>query len=238
MTPSTPTPNRPATARALADALEACSVVMPARKRPAPKAPPEPTVILGPLVAKALTFAIKKHGSQLRKGTTIPYLTHPLAVAALVGESGGNEAEVVAALLHDTVEDGGGSPVLKEIRKAFGPEVAAIVEGCTDDDSGGEKAPWLERKQKYFAHLVQAPLSVLRVSCADKLHNARAIEMDLREHGASVWERFKADREGTLWYYRSLARLFSALIQDEPNLDPGFRHMIRQLREAVGRMEG
>ena len=97
----------------------------------------------------------------------------------------------------------------------------------------GEKAPWLERKRAYLAHLVEAPIPVLRVVCADKLHNVQAIAKDLRNHGVAVFERFRGDREGTLWYYRSIARLFGALIQDEPGLDPGLRAMIRELRESV-----
>jgi (p)ppGpp synthase/HD superfamily hydrolase len=102
----------------------------------------------------------------------------------------------------------------------------------------GEKAPWLERKRAYMAHLLTAPIPVLRVVCADKLHNVQAIGRDLRNHGSAVFERFRGDREGTLWYYRSIARLFGALIQDEPDLDTGLRAMIRELRETVGRLEG
>ncbi|MBI4913707.1 MAG: HD domain-containing protein [Acidobacteria bacterium] len=218
-------------------ALAARDAVLPAKGAdPAPPAPP--LEFPGPRLAEALSFAIAVHGTQLRKGTAIPYVTHLLGVCALVGESGGREDELVAALLHDAVEDGGGAPVLAEIRARFGEGVAAIVAGCTDDDSGGEKAPWLDRKRAYLAHLASAPLPVLRVSCADKLHNARAIARDLRDHGPAVFRRFKADREGTLWYYRSLARLFAALVQDEPALDPGFRSMIRDLRASVAEMEG
>jgi len=158
-------------------------------------------------------------------------------VASLVGESGGSEDEVIAGLLHDAVEDGGGAPVLDEIADRFGPAVAAIVKSCSDDDSVGEKAPWLERKRAYMAHLVEASIPALRVVCADKLHNVQAIAKDLRMHGSGVFERFRGDREGTLWYYRSIARLFGALIQDEPDLDPGLRGMIRELRESVGRLE-
>jgi GTP pyrophosphokinase len=189
-------------------------------------------------VAEAVAFAIRIHGPQVRKGTTTPYLTHLLAVASLVGESGGSEDEVIAGLLHDAVEDCGGAPVLEEIQAAFGPEVAGIVRSCSDDDSVGEKAPWLERKRGYMASLVQAPLPVLRVVCADKLHNVQSIAKDMRSSGSAVFERFRADREGTLWYYRSIARLFGALIQDEPGLDAGLRAMIRELRETVSRLEG
>ena len=221
---------------ALESALAAREVVLPA-KGPAP-APAVPVSLPGERLAQALAFAIRKHGPQVRKGTSIPYVTHLMAVSARVGEAGGSEDEMIAALLHDVVEDAGGAPVLEEIRGLFGDPVAAIVAGCTDDDSGGEKAPWLERKRTYLAHLVGAPLPVLRVSCADKLHNARAIQRDLRDHGPDVFKRFKADREGTLWYYRSLARLFAALVQDTPDLDSGFRSLIRELRETVAGMEG
>ncbi len=234
--PSPPLP-RPAMALALEGVIGAYEGVLPARNTAPPDPPPDPGHALGPRVAEAVAFAIQKHGGQVRKGTATPYLTHLLAVASLVGESGGSEAEVIAGLLHDAVEDGGGAPVLEEIRARFGPEVAAIVSSCTDDDSVGEKAPWLERKRAYMAHLVEAPIPVLRVVCADKLHNVQAIAKELRNHGVAVFERFRGDREGTLWYYRSIARLFGALIQDEPGLDPGLRAIIRELRESVARLE-
>jgi len=232
--------SRPAMRQALEATLGAWDAVLPAKpKTEAEKLPESPSVILGPRFSEAVAFALAKHGHQTRKGTSVPYFTHLLAVASLVGESGGNEDEVVAGLLHDAVEDGGGAPVLGEIRAQFGEAVADIVNGCTDDDSGsGEKAPWLERKRAYLDHLTSASLSVLRVVAADKLHNARTLERDLKDHGVHIFKRFKGDREGTLWYYRSMARLFGALIQDEGGLDVGFRAMIRDLRETVGRLEG
>jgi GTP pyrophosphokinase len=223
-------------AQALEGVFGAYEGVLPARN-PGPAPAPEPVHLLGPRVAEAVAFAIRKHGTQVRKGTGAAYLTHLLAVASLVGESGGSEDEVIAGLLHDAVEDGGGAPVLEEIRAQFGPQVAAIVKSCTDDDSVGEKAPWLERKRTYMTRLLDAPIPALRVVCADKLHNVQAIAKDLRNHGSAVFERFRGDREGTLWYYRSIARLFGALIQDEPDLDPGLRGMIRELRESVARLE-
>lgn len=226
--------------QALEATLGAWGAVLPARPKAEAERPPEPpSVVLGPRFTEAMAFALAKHGTQVRKGTAVPYVTHLLAVAAIVGESGGSEDEVVAGLLHDAVEDAGGAPVLAEIRARFGDSVAAIVAGCTDDDSGtGEKAPWLERKRAYLDHLTAAPLSVLRVVAADKLHNARTLERDLKDQGVQIFKRFKGDREGTLWYYRSMARLFGALIQDEGGLDAGFRAMIRDLRETVGRLEG
>ena len=183
-------------------------------------------------------MAVSRHQHQARKGTTIPYMTHLLAVAALVGESGGSENEMIAALLHDAVEDGGGRPLLEEIQNKFGNCVAEIVEGCTEEFPGNGKSPWLERKQAYLTRLTEAPLTVLRVTCADKFHNAHSLSRDLKAQGPAVFERFKGDREGTLWYYRSMARLYGALVQDEPSLDTGFGAVIRELRETVAGLEG
>jgi (p)ppGpp synthase/HD superfamily hydrolase len=107
------------------------------------------------------------------------------------------------------VEDQGGRPVLEEIRRRFGDRVAAIVEGCTDADTM-PKPPWRERKERYIEHVRFTSADVRRVSMADKLHNARAILADLRQHGDAVWARFTADRAGVLWYYRALVSAYQA----------------------------
>ncbi len=155
----------------------------------------------------ALIYALQLHAEQKRKGTSIPYISHLLAVAALVLEDGGSEDEAIAALLHDAVEDQGGEPIRQEIRRRLGDKVVEIVDGCTDTDQT-PKPPWLERKKRYLEHLRSASPEILRVSVADKLHNARSILSDLRRHGEAVWERFNGGREGTLWYYRQLVQVF------------------------------
>ena len=151
---------------------------------------------------RALVCASRLHKDQYRKGTPTPYVTHLLAVAAIVGENGGTEDEVVAALLHDAPEDQGGEATLEDIRARFGVEVAKIVDGCTDTYRD-PKPPWRERKERYLAHLASASDSVRLVSSADKLHNARAVLSDYRLLGEDLWERFNGGKEGTLWYYRS-----------------------------------
>jgi (p)ppGpp synthase/HD superfamily hydrolase len=152
---------------------------------------------------RALLHASRLHKDQYRKGTSTPYITHLLAVASIVGENGGTEEEVVAALLHDAPEDQGGEATLRDIRARFGDEVAEIVDGCTDTYEN-PKPPWRERKERYLAHLSNASDSVRLVSCADKLHNARAVLSDYRLIGEDLWTRFNGKKEGTLWYYRAI----------------------------------
>jgi (p)ppGpp synthase/HD superfamily hydrolase len=163
---------------------------------------------------RALLYATHVHGGQVRKGTSIPYIAHLLAVAATVLEYDGCEDMAIAALLHDAVEDQGGEPRLADIRNRFGKHVADIVRSCSDsvaDASAGQhKEDWHLRKTRYVAHLGSADQDTLLVSLADKVHNARSILRDLRkpEVGTAVWDRFKGSREDTLAHYRALADAF------------------------------
>jgi (p)ppGpp synthase/HD superfamily hydrolase len=174
-----------------------------------------------------LHLASGLHRSQARKGTSLPYISHLLGVASLVLEDGGSEDEAIAALLHDAVEDQGGQATLLLIQERFGPDVAGIVEACSDTDVV-PKPPWRERKEAYIAHLATAPPEVIRVSLADKLHNARAIVRDLRVHGPSLWERFHPDAD-QVWYYDALARAFREAGCTSPMLD--------ELDDAVAEMK-
>lgn len=154
---------------------------------------------------EALGYAARAHWDHVRKTTTIPYVSHLLSVAALVLEHGGGEDEAVAALLHDAVEDAGGPARREDIRLRFGDEVVRIVDACSDSE-GDPKPPWCIRKVRYLEHLaVTADPKVRLVTACDKLHNGRAVLADYGKVGKALWERFNGGREGTLWYYRSLA---------------------------------
>jgi (p)ppGpp synthase/HD superfamily hydrolase len=160
---------------------------------------------------EALTFAHRLHRDQTRKGTNIPYISHLLIVSALVIEHGGNEDQAIAALLHDGPEDQGGEATLAMIREMFGDDVAAIVADCTD--SWVEpKPPWRARKEAYLAKLGSKPKASLLVSLADKTHNAEAILHDYSELGDALWSRFNGGKEGTHWYYQSLAAIYRATL--------------------------
>lgn len=163
----------------------------------------------------ALLAAETYHHKQKRKGTIVPYFSHLLGVASLVLEAGGSEPEAIAALLHDAPEDCGGAPVLAEIEKQFGAQVAAIVEGCSDAMplDGEAKPPWRRRKIDYIEHLRGADASTMLVSAADKLHNLRAIQSDYLRIGNAIFERVSADepkRSTVLWYYRELYDVYIA----------------------------
>jgi (p)ppGpp synthase/HD superfamily hydrolase len=183
-------------------------------------------VKLGPRFLRAFQFAAEKHAGQTRKASSTPYVAHLMGVASLVLEFGGDEDLAIAALLHDVVEDCGGAPMLKEVRRKFGTRVAKIVDGCTDSDID-PKPPWLERKETYIRHLKSADAETRLVSAADKLNNVRSILSDYREVGELVWDRFSGGREGTLWYYRALLEEFLR----KPN------RLIRELELAVEELE-
>jgi (p)ppGpp synthase/HD superfamily hydrolase len=156
---------------------------------------------------EAVQYARQLHAQQRRKGSDIPYLGHLLSVSAMVIEDGGDEDQAIAGLLHDAVEDQGGQPTLDEIRRRFGDHVAMIVEGCTDADTI-PKPPWRPRKEAYLARLRHEPPDVLRVSVADKLHNGRALLLDLRRDGAQTWSKFNSTREENFWYFRTLVQIY------------------------------
>ncbi len=158
---------------------------------------------------EALLYTTRLHRDQKRKGTNTPYVNHLLAVTAIVGESGGTENEVVAALLHDAPEDQGGKERLEDIRTRFGETVAEIVDGCTDTYEEPKPA-WRPRKEAYVERMSSEPASIQLVSAADKLHNARSILSDLRDIGEDLWDRFTGGKEGTLWYYRALVGSYTA----------------------------
>jgi len=188
-------------------------------------------LILSQRFEDALVYSARLHAKQIRKGTTIPYVSHLLGVAGIVLEHGGNEVETIAALLHDAVEDQGGADTREEIRRRFGDAVVSIVDGCTDAEVI-PKPPWKERKEQYIARLSHASPSILLVSAADKLHNARAILGDYRALGENLWDRFNGGKEGTLWYYKSLVDAFK-----QAAAGTALAPLIGELERVVGEIE-
>jgi (p)ppGpp synthase/HD superfamily hydrolase len=171
---------------------------------------PEPVVVLGDRFVDAVGEAVRLHARQARRGNGAPYVSHLLAVAGLVLEHGGDEDQAIAALLHDGPEDQGGEATLAAIRTRFGDRVAGIVAACSDTFDT-PKPPWRERKEAYLARLDDSGPAVWAVTLADKVHNARTIVADLRELGPASLDRFNGGRDGTLWYYATIAERLGAL---------------------------
>ena len=167
-------------------------------------------------ISAAFALAALVHEKQKRKSTDIPYISHPMAVAAQVSVWGGSEDQVIAALLHDVVEDGGAQymPVIEE---HFGKHVLDLVMACSDaaPQRGQPKGAWIERKEKYIANLRSAADEVLLISAADKWHNLASILADAKQLGEVVFDRFiRQDFERTdkkkmvLWYYKELLAVY------------------------------
>jgi (p)ppGpp synthase/HD superfamily hydrolase len=162
----------------------------------------------------AIELAARAHHGQVRKGTEIPYLVHPLAVAAILIRARCPEQLVIAGILHDALED---TPLTAgEIRARFGPRVTDLVIGLSEPD---KQAPWRERKAHTLAYLEhEAGEEVLLVALADKLDNIRAVRTGLADDGERFWERFNRPEHDQKWYYRGLVRVFSARMHSEPGL--------------------
>ncbi|MDB9314613.1 HD domain-containing protein [Spirulina sp. CS-785/01] len=160
----------------------------------------------------ALVFATRLHQNQTRKGNKTPYIGHLLSVAGLVIEDGGSEAETIAALLHDAIEDQGGEATRQEILHRFGEEVTRIVDYCTESTET-PKPPWKERKLRYIEQIKQGDVAVCRVSLADKLHNARSLFQQYQQQGDTVWTFFRGGKADTLWFYHQLLPLYQQRLE-------------------------
>ncbi|GEM_PF-214165 len=138
-----------------------------------------------PLVKRAFTFARHRHKGQLRKGDSLPFITHPLAVARLLAKARLPEEVVAAGLLHDVLEDT--DATVREVKSRFGPRVAGLVQEVTEP---AKVFAWEERKAAYLKHLKAASPGAMAISCADKLHNTNSLLAAYRREGPVVFTRF------------------------------------------------
>lgn len=184
---------------------------------------------------EALALAHRLHEGQTRKSGSVPYISHPLAVSGLVLEYGGDEDESIAGLLHDTVEDCGGKPVLEQIQRHFGARVAGIVDGCTDTYED-PKPEWRARKEAFIERLKKADRSVLQVVACDKLHNVRCLIQDYRREGEPFWNHAWRGYEDSLWYYRSASAAIAGRLCGPAGWELArsigeFKHLVEDVRQ-------
>lgn len=163
------------------------------------------------LIDKAIKFACCAHHDQFRKGSNIPYISHPFAVALILQKAEASDEQIIAGILHDVVEDTHAS--LQDIKFEFGSKIAELVEACSECDP---KAPWEERKQNTLDSLKTASDEVKLIVCADKLHNLLSIKEDLKVIGDEVWKKFGRGKESQTWYYLKLVETLCADLKTKP----------------------
>ena len=163
------------------------------------------------VLKRAIRFATEKHEGTFRKGTCIPYITHPMEAMAITATMTDDAEVLAAAVLHDTVEDT--DTTLEDIVRLFGKKVGRIVAGMSEKKRGDRPAEetWEERKKEAIVDTLRSmDWNTPYVALGDKLSNMRAIARDYREIGNRLWERFhQKDKKKIGWYYRSMCEVLS-----------------------------
>ncbi len=161
------------------------------------------------LLNKAIIYAVEKHAGQLRKGTQIPYIVHPMEVLALLNEMRADMTVIIAGVLHDTVEDT--SATIDDIIREFGEDVAELVGNHTEDKS----KTWFQRKSQGLRELAEGSFDLKCLVLADKLSNVRNMYRDYMIEGDEYWDRFNAPFEKQAWYYNSAVKAMEELKDNE-----------------------
>ena len=177
------------------------------------------------MIELAIEVATKAHDGQYRKGTKTPYIFHPYTVAMMLMKEGVSDEIIIAALLHDTVEDT--DIDLEYIREIFGEKIAFFVEGCSEPN---KSLPWEERKKHTIEYLKGAPLEVCMIAYTDKLHNLRTTIEEHRKIGEEIWDRFNRGKDKQKWYYKSLVEVLYSR-KDIPENFSIFKEFIKEVDE-------
>lgn len=172
------------------------------------------------IIEKAINFAAKAHDGQMRKSTSIPYITHPFAVGMLLQQLNCSNDVIAAGILHDTIEDT--DATYEQLVQEFGEKIAKLVLAASEHD---KSLPWEERKQQTIDSLKNASLEEIQIIIADKLHNLRTIREELVSQGDVVWSRFNRGKKQQHWYYSSIVK---AVLPHK-----GKYKLIEQLEEEV-----
>jgi len=171
------------------------------------------------LYEKALRLAATLHHSQTRKGSDLPYITHPVHVSVILLRHGFSTEVAIAGLLHDVVEDQGYE--LARIKERFGARVAEIVSSVSErkEDAQGAERPWETRKREALEQMREASLDAVAVKMADALHNAQCFVLDLCHEGPMLWKHFNRGPEAQLDYYRKVLQISRERLEKHPLVD-------------------
>ena len=177
------------------------------------------------LLNEAIDFATEKHNGQFRKGTSRPYITHPLEVVQILEGMGADETLLIAGVLHDTLEDT--DTTKEEIKERFGQAVVDLVCGHTEDKSQS----WQERKENAIREVESANLQMKMLVLADKLSNISDMWRDHVEVGEHLWERFHAPKERQAWYYQSMRKALTP-VKNLPQAKKAYQEFERLVLEV------
>lgn len=150
--------------------------------------------------SKAVEYATIAHARQVRKSTGGPMIVHPYSVSMILLHHGYPIDLAIAGLLHDVVEDCKGYTIV-DIEKEFGKDVANYVLNVTEVD---KSLSWKQRKDAYIEHIKYADEYSRALCAADKIHNLLSLYTDMKEQGLSIFDKFNATQDETVWYYRTV----------------------------------
>jgi guanosine-3',5'-bis(diphosphate) 3'-pyrophosphohydrolase len=168
-----------------------------------------------PLVHAALEKARIAHQGQVRNGSGgMPYVEHPITVAARLDEHGYGDEVLAAALLHDVIEDS--ETTLEEVRGQFGDEVAGMVGALSDDESIDS---YRERKAEHRERVAAAEGGAHAIYGADKLTNVTTLRAAYEDEGDAVREEFKVPVELKTEIWEEDLRLLREKAPELPFLD-------------------
>jgi (p)ppGpp synthase/HD superfamily hydrolase len=188
-------------------------------------------MLMTPRLERALRLASYWHRSQTRKASGIPYVQHPVAVAMIVDRLGFDEDVVIAALLHDVVEDT--EATFEDVAREFGDDVASLVRDLSEEktDAQGQKRPWDVRKRDHLQKLANASVQAKAIALADRLHNLTSMQVDLADgtDPQGFWIRFNAPRADIFRQYRVSIDLLG---QGDPKLGQLAAECLRVLAEV------
>ncbi len=178
---------------------------------------------------KAINFANSAHVGQTRKGKpTTPYISHPLTVAIILSNVNASEDQIIAGILHDTVEDSEGKINLETIKTEFGEKIAELVGHVTEID---KSFSWDERKKHALEHIYEMPNDALLVKTADFVHNLNDMCDDLEKDGEPVWDRFSEPKEKQLPLYEKHFEAFNSRWKENPLLP-----VMNELRQRFAKL--
>ena len=169
-----------------------------------------------PQIKKAIQFAARKHRKQYRaESEPLPYITHLFSVALLVAEDGADEEVVIAALLHDTLEDT--DTMLTELSENFGERVSSLVHTVSEPVAeDGTELPWRERKEKYLEQIALGEDEALVIAIADKIDNIDSKLEAYAVEGAALFDRWGQTPENYKWYHGEVLALAQKRLSNHP----------------------